>query len=408
MQPPAHDPVVAGGRSCESNRSVRRSITAYRILLLAVFCNFVAIGSLVPAIPRYVDQTIGGPEAVGFVVGAFGAAGLLGRLVLTVTSLPLSSRASAMGGSALLLTSSLILLAQPATGLALASRVLAGLGDALFLTAAFAAVYGLLAARDATRAVTRTTMAIYLGLIVGPLLQEPLYQSGGFQLVFALSVAGSAAALAACAILPGRHTDETHTPRLRPDGIAKQHSGRRQSAYAAALTLVISSGAAAFATLLPLQTTGSGSNVAVEYAVMASTTLILRLAVSRPAGQLPIWALVGVSAATTSVGLMVIALSAGLVRLTGCALLGAGQAFAFPMLLDVAVRASPAHRRTRVIALLTGAYDTAFALGPIVGGLIAAAKGVSAALIVMAGVVAVGACLTPALAPNIRPTVKEA
>ncbi|GAA0715961.1 MFS transporter [Dactylosporangium roseum] len=374
---------------------------------MAVFCNFVAIGSLVPAIPRYVAQTIGGPEAVGFVVGAFGAAALLGRLLLTATTLPWSSRASVVGGSALLLMSSLILLVRPAAGLTVASRVLAGLGDALFLTAAFAAMYGLLAARDATRAVTHMTMTIYLGLIAGPLLQEPLYRSGGFQMVFAFSVAGSAAALAACAILPGRRTDETHTPQLRPDGTAERPSGRRQSAYAAALTLVISSGAAAFATVLPLQTAASGSDVAVEYAVVASTTLVLRLVASGRVGRLPVRALIVASAATTSAGLVVIAFGAGLARLAGCALLGTGQAFVFPILLDTAVRGSPAHRRTRVIALLTGAYDAAFILGPVLGGLIVAAKGVPTALIVMAGVVAVGACLTPALAPNIRPTVKE-
>jgi MFS family permease len=165
---------------------------------LSTFCYFTSLAMLVPTIPRYVrDELGGGGLQVGLAVGAFAfAAGALrpfaGRL-----GDERGRRLIVVGGSGLFavtvlgysLASSLVLL--------ILARAIGGIGEAGMWVGSATTSQDLAPPDRRAEAASYYSVALYGGMAIGPPLGESLVHSHGYDTLW---VVASCVALAACVL----------------------------------------------------------------------------------------------------------------------------------------------------------------------------------------------------------------
>src|SRR3954452_2782270 len=163
----------------------RPQLVAFLGVFAAVLCGFLAIGAVLPVLPRYVRGPIGaGDVAVGVVTGAFALTAVIGRPVGGRLADAWGRRRVVVIGA--LLTAAggaLYLLPAGVPGLVLARLVL-GVGDGWLFTAG--ATWSVDLAPEARRgqAIGLFGLAVWGGLSAGPVLGEVLLATVGYQGVF--------------------------------------------------------------------------------------------------------------------------------------------------------------------------------------------------------------------------------
>jgi MFS family permease len=177
------------------------------LLTLSTFLYFTAMGTLVPTLPRYVkDELGGGGFEIGLAVGSFAlAAGVLrpfaGRL-----GDARGRRLLVVGGSALFAVATLGYI--PATTLAVlvGVRIIAGVGEAAMWVGSATTSQDLAPPDRRAEAASYYSVALYMGMAIGPTLGEALVRGPGYDTLWLVT-----AALAGGACLLG-----LSTPRQRP------------------------------------------------------------------------------------------------------------------------------------------------------------------------------------------------
>ena len=153
--------------------------TPRRWLDVAVASNFLAIGILLSAVPRYVKEELGGSSAaVGTATTIFFAAALLTR--------PLVGRAMDRIGRRPFLTWPLLVMAVLAIGMEAAHavwavvlvRLLQGAFGSTFYTACAVVSTDIAPPEQRASAVARLSLMIYLGFAFGPFIGEFLFDRG--------------------------------------------------------------------------------------------------------------------------------------------------------------------------------------------------------------------------------------
>src|SRR3954469_13800723 len=173
---------------------------AFVWLALSDLAYFMASGALIAATPFFVAGPLrSGPAGVGLAVGAFSVSTLLLR--------PLAGRWTDRHGRRPLLIGGASLFAVLVVGHLLVTelvwlvvlRLLLGVAEAMYFVAGFAAVAVLAAPGRAGEALSYNSLALYLGIAIGPMIGQALLGLGGFSLVWvgAGLLAGLAALLAA-------------------------------------------------------------------------------------------------------------------------------------------------------------------------------------------------------------------
>ncbi|MFN8020064.1 MAG: MFS transporter [Acidimicrobiales bacterium] len=153
--------------------------TTRRWLDVAVASNFLAIGILLSAVPRYVKEELGGSSAaVGTATTIFFAAALLTR--------PVVGRAMDRIGRRPFLTWPLLVMAVLAIGMEAAHavwavvlvRLLQGAFGSTFYTACAVVSTDIAPPEQRATAVARLSLMIYLGFAFGPFIGEFLFDRG--------------------------------------------------------------------------------------------------------------------------------------------------------------------------------------------------------------------------------------
>jgi MFS family permease len=379
--------------SVRSNSTPRHRPTlftpAFTILSVASLAYFSAAGMLLPALPRFVHDALGGGDAaVGVTFGAFGItavllrppAGLLGdrrgRRPLMIAGAVVA--AVAVGAYGLATT--------PAT-LALL-RLLTGAGEAFFFVGMATTFVDLAPAERRGEAMSLASLALYLGIGIGPLLAEATMARLGITAVW---VVAAALTLLAAALA-------VRVPETRPEAPAEAaRRTRPRLVHPAGLlpgVILFTSivGMAGFLAFVPLHVLdlgmgGSGAILALFAAIVVGVRSVgarlpdllgPRRAI-RTALTLSVLGLATVGTWTVPVGLA-----------TGTALLGVGIALLTPSVFALAVADVPADERAQVLGTTTAFIDIAFGAGPIAMGLIAmtfgrAAVFLAGALFALAG-----------------------
>jgi MFS family permease len=357
---------------------------SFAALFAVTFCGLVAVGAVLPVLPRYVRGPIGaGDIAVGVVVGCYAITGLLLRPVAGRLADRWGRKPTVLVGTLLIAASGFLIL--PDLGLAglIFARLVVGVGEGSLYTAGSAWIVDIAPAARRGRVLGLYGLAVWGGLSVGPLIGQLLLDASGYRAVWifagALPLLGTAIALFIRDPFRPRPHAEPH-PLIAPEAV--------RPGIAVGLAAVGYATVAAFIVLM-LEDRGIGHGATV-FAAFAAMIVVARLL----AGGLPDRfgaPRVAIGAALIeAAGLVAMALAGSLpVALLGGMAMGAAFSLLNPSLMLIAVGRVAESARGATMGTYTAFFDAGIGIGAPLAGLAAALTTYEGAF-VLAALVAVG------------------
>jgi MFS family permease len=377
------DPSLVGLDPATPGRADRMVTGRFAIVTLATFAYFLALGSLLPTLPRYVEDQLGGDGfAVGLVVGSFAVSAAVVR--------PWAGRIGdrygrriLISGGALLVGLTMLGYTQVSTVPALvALRLLTGIGEAAVFVGAATATQDMAPAHRRGEAASYFSVALYSGLALGPALGEHLASSAGYHRVWI--VAGLAALVAAALGLGTPHTPTPDAPR--PTTLL--HRAALGPGLVLMLGLIPFTGFAAFLAIygphVGLTDTGP---VFFAYAGMV---LAIRLFGAKLPDRLGWQRASTIALASVAFGAVIVAVWASVAAIWLAAVaLGLGMSLLYPALFSAALEGVPDHERSQAVGTFSLFFDLSQGVGaPLLGVVVAltSERGAFAVAAVAAGV----------------------
>jgi MFS family permease len=362
------------------NRSAFAGVFASTLLC------FLAVGAVLPVLPRYVTGPLGaGDVAVGIVTGAFAATAVIGR--------PIGGRIADRRGRRLIVVAGLLLASAAGllylvpfglAGLILARLVL-GVGDGWVFTAGLAWAVDVTPAERRGQSIALYGLAVWGGLSFGPLIGEGLFHAGGYDLVWAFAAASPLAGALLARTVPDRRPARPAPPGRRPL--------LPRAALAPGVALLLANiGYAALAgfLVLHLDAIGAGHGAAV-FTAFAITVVAARLLLSWLPDRAGPRVSVAIAAAAQAVGLSLIAAAGGLgLAVAGALVMGAGFSLSFPSLALLVVQRVDEDSRGAAMGAFTAFFDLGVGIGAPLAGAVSAVAGYPAAFAVGAACAATG------------------
>lgn len=333
------------------------------LVTLSTFAYFLALGSLLPTLPRYVQDDLGGGSvAVGVVVGSFALSAAVLRPFAGRVGDVRGRRILVIGGSALAGVSVLGYALVDGLGGLIALRLVTGLGEAAMWVGAATAIQDMAPDSRRGEAASYFSVALYAGLAFGPLIGEWLRRANGFDAVWIF--AGSAALVAS---VLGLSTPSGSAPEPQPFRLL--HPTAIVPGLVLLLGLLPFIGFAAF---IPLYGPSvSIDDVAPLFLVYGGLVLVIRIVGARLPDRL------GWRRAST-IALVLLGGAALLLGLWGSVVgvwvavvgLAFGMSLLFPALFSAVVASVPAHERSQAVGTFSLSFDLANGIGPPVLGLV--------------------------------------
>jgi MFS family permease len=363
------------------NGGKHRPGVSFAAVFATTFCGLVAVGSVLPVLPRYIHGPLGsGDLAVGVVVGAYAVTGLLLRPVAGRIADTRGRKPTVIAGACLVALSGFLYL--PSLGIAglILARLILGAGEGAVYTAGSAWIVDLAPLERRGRVLGLYGLAVWGGLSVGPLLGELLLDAGGYTLVWivagSLPVVGALIAVAARdPFVPLPHA-EPH-PLVAPEAVGPGFAvGLASFGYAAVATFIV----------LHLESRGVGHGATV-FAAFAAMIVLTRLVF----GDLPdrLGAAPVAIAATVgeAFGLLLIAVAHSLpVALVGGLAMGSAFALLNPSLMLIALGRVSQQARGAAMGTYTAFFDAGVGLGAPTAGAVAALTSYEGAFLFAAAV----------------------
>jgi MFS family permease len=362
---------------------------AFVLIGVSSLAYFTADGVLLPSVPLYVEGPLGGDDvAVGISVAAFAVTALVLRPWAGRLGDRRGRRLLMVFGGAAVAVSVAGYLAVTSVPLMIAFRLMTGLGEAFFFTGAASAINDLAPEARRGEAVSFFSLALYIGIGVGPLIGEALIDAGGFTVTW-LVAAGCAgvAALLAWAV-----------PETRPPGADEAPPARL--IHPAALrpgTALLTSvwGMSGFFAFVPLYAPHIGLDgsrfVFLTYSAIVVAIRLFGARIPDVIGPV-LSSRLALGAAST--GLAVVAVWRSPVGLfAGVSIFAVGSALAFPALMMLALRGTPPSQRGAIIGTFTAFVDLGFGIGPATLGVVSEAFGYLGLFLTASAVAAGGLAL---------------
>jgi MFS family permease len=377
-------------------RVAPRPGVAFAGVFTVTFCGLLAVGAVLPVLPRYVHGPLGaGNLAVGIVIGSYAVTGLLLRPFAGHMADRRGRRPTVLLGSlAVAAAGFLYLLPLGVPGL-IAARLVLGAGEGTVFTAGSAWIVDLAPPGRRGRVIGLYGLAVWAGLSVGPLVGELLHHAAGYTAVWLF--AGAVPLLGALVAL--RLPDP-----FRPVDRAEQQPLIAREAIRPGVALALASTGyatvAAFVVLhLDARGVGHGATVFGAFATMVVLTRLI-------GGDLPDRvgpARVATAAAVIeAAGLATIALAHSLpVALAGALAMGAAFSLLYPSLSLIVVGRIPDTRRGAALGTFTAFFDAGVGFGAPLAGLAAALTSYQGAFL-LAAAIALAAATTIAFAISSR------
>jgi len=359
---------------------------AFFLLGLADLAYFSAVGVSIYALPLFVTGPIGSTKAgAGIAFGAFAISALAlrpysGRICDSIGRRPL------LIGGALLAALGLALTAfADNLAVVIALRLLLGVAEAAFFVASLAMLVDLAPQSRMGEAVSYNSLGLYLGLALGPPLGEALVEGFGFTQAW-FGSAGLAVAAAGVVLTLGESRDHAA-------GVGHQKLIHRPAipvALAFFASLVAVGGFLAFAAL---QAEDVGlTRSSLPLVVYGVVVVVFRIAFARIPDRVPPLRLGSSALSTMAIGLTMASLwhtPFGFVA--GTAVMAVGVTFSTPAFFSaIFATAGPADRGA-ASGTASLFIDLGLGGGPIVMGLVAQGAGIPQAMMLGAGMAAVGA-----------------
>lgn len=354
---------------------------SFAALFAVTFSGLVAIGAVLPVLPRYVHGPLdSGDVAVGIVIGAYAITGLLlrpfaGRLADRRGRKPavlLGIVGVSLGG----------LLYLPSLGLAgvILARLVTGAGEGALYTAGSAWIVDMAPEARRGRVLGLYGLAVWGGLSVGPLAGELLLNLGGYNAVWIFAAALPLLGALIASRVPDPFVPNAHAephPLIAPEAIGP--------GIAVALAAVGYAAVASFV-VLHLEARGIDDGVVVFGAFAAMIVITRLIAGGLPDRVGPVRVAIVATFAEAG-GLLTIALAQDLtVAIIGGAAMGAAFSLINPSLMLIALgRVTPAARGA-AMGTYTAFFDAGVGLGAPLAGLAAALSDYEGAFVFAAAV----------------------
>jgi MFS family permease len=370
---------------------------AFMTLAIAELAYFTAEGLTIPVTPLFARDALGAdPFGVGVAVGVFAVAALILR--------PIAGRSADRRGRRLLLIGGALLYAivtaahafAPDVGVLIVLRFLLGAAEAFFFVAGFAALADLAPPGRMGEALSFNSLALYLGIAIGPFLGETLIGAGGFTLAW---IGGAALALAAAAL--AWRLPETSTPDPNAPGAPLIVRAALGPGAALGLGITAMAGFLAFVSLHARDVGLDGARMILL--AFGLTVVACRIVFARLPDRVPPFPLGAAALMLGAIGIAVAGLvsdAAGL--LVGAVLLAVGVAFMTPAFFAAIFNRVAPSERGAASGTATVFLDLAFGGGPMIFGLVAGLAGIPAAFLVGAAIAGAGGVGTAAAAIRQR------
>ncbi len=374
--------------------ALHRPGVAFAGIFTVTFCGLLAVGAVLPVLPRYVDGPLGeGKIAVGVVIGAYAITGLLLRPFAGRFADRVGRRPTVLVGSLLLAAGGFLYLLPFGLGGLIGARLVLGAGEGTVFTAGSAWIVDLAPPERRGRVIGLYGLAVWAGLSVGPLLGELIQHNAGYTPVWIF--AGAMPLLGALVasrvpdpFRPSAHAEHEHHPLIAREAVRPGTALALGSiGYAAVATFVV----------LHLDARGVGHG-ALVFGAFATMVVLTRLL----GGDLPDRvgpARVACAAAVVeAIGLTTIAFAHSLpVALAGALAMGAAFSLLYPSLSLIVVDQISEARRGAALGTFTAFFDAGVGLGAPLAGIAAALAGYEGSFL-LAAAIALGAATMIALA----------
>jgi MFS family permease len=386
------------GPDPQSDRRARepRPGVAFAGVFAVTFCGLLAVGAVLPVLPRYVHGPLdGGNIAVGVVVGSYAVTGLLLRPIAGRLADHRGRRPTVLVGSILVaLSGFLYLVPLGIPGLILA-RLLLGAGEGTVFTAGSAWIVDLAPPERRGRVIGLYGLAVWSALSIGPLIGELLLHASGYTLVWVFAAVMPLFG----ALVATRLPDPFHP---LPKGEHHPLIAREAVLPGTALALA-SVGYAAIAAfvVLHLDNRGVGHGAAV-FGAFATMVVLTRLVGGDLPDRVGPVRVATAAAAAEALGLATIAVASSLVvALAGALAMGAAFSLLYPSLSLIVVSRIPDTRRGAALGTFTAFFDAGVGLGAPLAGLAAALTDYEGAFLFAAAIALVSmATIAFAIAPR--------
>jgi MFS family permease len=359
---------------------------------------FTAGGAVLPVASQFAEGPLDATSTgVGIAIGAFAIGSLLLRPVVGWGSDRFGRRPLLVFGALLSVAALALHLVVDSLPLFVLARAMLGAAEAFFFVAMLSAASDLAPEGRSGEAFNLASLALYIGLALGPPIGEGVLTGWGFDAVWivagALTVVAAGLALlvpeTAPAVLAAAAGDvrKVRVRLYHPAGL-----------FPGVLVLLGLWGMAGFFAFVPLYAKEIGmTGAAAPLALYAILVIVLRLAFAKLPDQVGAARLSGFALVVATFGLLIL----GLVRsplglLAGSAVFALGMAFVMPALLTLAVSRVDETERGAVVGTTSVFVDLSFGLSPAFLGAVAGVAGYDGAFLASAAVVGFGALLLAA------------
>jgi MFS family permease len=366
-------------------------------VFVVTFLGLIAVGSVLPVLPRYVRGPLGsGDLAVGIVIGSYALTGLLLRPVAGRLADTRGRKPTVLVGALLVSLSSLLYVPHLGIPGLIAGRLVLGAGEGALYTAGSAWIVDMAPPRRRGRILGLYGLAVWGGLSVGPLVGELLLNASGYEAVWIAAAALPLVGAVVATRVPDRFEPLPHAephPLIAPEAV--------RPGFAVALASVGYATLAAFI-VLHLDSRGVGHGAAVFGAFAAMIVLARLLGGGLPDRYGPAPVAVG-AVLVEAAGLALIAVAHSLpLALAGGMAMGAGFSLLNPSLMLIAVSRVSQAARGAAMGTYTAFFDAGVGLGAPLAGAAAALSGYEASFL-LAAAIALGSAALIAIAIAPRP-----
>lgn len=336
---------------------------SFVVVTTATFAYFTCLGMLIPVIPRFVrDDLGGGGLGVGVAVGAFAVSAALCRPFLGRLGDRYGRRVLVVAGSAVVaVTVGTYAVATTITVL-VGLRFLSGIGEAGMFIGAATAIQDMAPDERRGEAASYFSIALYGGLALGPPLGEALYQAHGA--VVTWFVAAGAALTAAVLGL------RTPVGARSDDPIAGRPILHREALLPGAVLFLGLVGFAGYSAFVPLYVDEIGlADAGPVFAVYAGVILAIRFFGARLPDRLGPVRTATLSLVSLAAGLTVIAAWASPTGLyVGTIVFSVGMALLFPAMFAAVMGAVVERERSHAVGTFSLFFDLSQGFGAVLLG----------------------------------------
>ena len=348
--------------------AITRPGAAFAGIFTVTFCGLLAVGAVLPVLPRYVHGPLdGGNIAVGVVIGSYAVTGLLLRPFAGHFADRRGRKPTVLVGSILVAVAGFMYLLPLGVAGLIAARLVLGAGEGSVFTAGSAWIVDIAPPERRGRVIGLYGLAVWSGLSIGPLIGELILHAGGYTAVWLF--AGAAPLVGAMIALrlpdpfrPAPIAEHEHHPLIAREAV--------RPGIALALASIGYATVAAFVVLhLDARDVGHGATVFGAFATMVVLTRLVGGDLPDRAGPIRV---AFVAALVEAVGLATIAFAHSLpVALAGALAMGAAFSLLYPSLSLIVVGRVSETRRGAALGTFTAFFDAGVGLGAPLAGVAA-------------------------------------